>query len=245
MHNFMNDALFFLMWLACAQGKDCPNKCVVEWCPTSRYPDFNSYIDLAAKDPDEPESCAKVWCPAVKYTKYNRWLCGAPSDPELMPQETEEVELPNEEPETPQVEDTPTTEKEDKPTDNEETKKVTPRPFKPPPELFAGLVHNPPHGVVEFGTEATTIEKELQQRAPHYNRDVTSAPADLLSAGPGSNTVALRELVPSIVKEALRKLQLPVATPTVSTLAAVIRHEVCHAILQPRREEPPTCADVR
>ncbi|XP_072142879.1 uncharacterized protein [Dermacentor andersoni] len=136
MHNFINDALFFLMWLACAQGKDCPNKCVVEWCPTSRYPDFNSYIDLAAKDPDEPESCAKVWCPAVKYTKYNRWLCGAPSDPELMPQETEEVELPNEEPETPQVEDTPTTEKEDKPTDNEETKTVTQRPFQAPPMVY-------------------------------------------------------------------------------------------------------------
>ncbi|XP_075529543.1 uncharacterized protein LOC142561134 [Dermacentor variabilis] len=100
-------------------------------------------------------------------------------------------------------------------------------------ELFAGLVRNPPHSVAEFRTEATTIEKALQQRAHPYNRDVTSAPADILSAGPGSNTEALRELVRSIVKEELRKLQLPEATPTVSTLAAVIRDEVRHAIVQP------------
>nr|XP_054929118.1 uncharacterized protein LOC126535649 [Dermacentor andersoni] len=110
-------------------------------------------------------------------------------------------------------------------------------------ELFAGLVRNPPHSVAEFRAEATTIEKALQQRAHHYNRDVTSAPADILSAGPGSNTEALRELVRSIVKEELRKLQLPEATPTVSTLAAVIRDEVRHAILQPGREEPPAHHD--
>ncbi|XP_075534855.1 uncharacterized protein LOC142570352 [Dermacentor variabilis] len=110
-------------------------------------------------------------------------------------------------------------------------------------ELFAGLVRNPPHSLAEFRTEATTIEKALQQRAHHYNRDVTSAPADILSAGPGSNTEALRELVRSIVKEELRKLQLPEATPTVSTLAAVIRDEVRHAILQPGREEPPVHHD--
>ncbi|XP_070385604.1 uncharacterized protein [Dermacentor albipictus] len=110
-------------------------------------------------------------------------------------------------------------------------------------ELFAGLVRNPPHSVAEFRTEATTIEKALQQRSHHYSRNVTSAPADILSAGPGSNTEALRELVRSIVKEELRKLQLPEATPTVSTLAAVIRDEVRHAILQPGREEPPVHHD--
>ncbi|XP_049513379.1 uncharacterized protein LOC125940825 [Dermacentor silvarum] len=91
----------------------------------------------------------------------------------------------------------------------------------------------------EFHTKATTIEKALQQRAHDYNRDVSSAPADLLSAGPGSNTYALRKLVRSIVKEELRKLQPPQATPTVSTLAAVIRDEVRHGILQPGFEAPP------
>ncbi|XP_049520131.1 uncharacterized protein LOC125944129 [Dermacentor silvarum] len=106
-------------------------------------------------------------------------------------------------------------------------------------ELFAGLVRNPPRSVAEFRTEATTIEKALQQRAHHYNRDVSSAPADLLSASPGSNTEELVELARSIVKEELRKLQSSQAMPTVSTLAAVICDEVRHAILQPGFEVPP------
>lgn len=92
-------------------------------------------------------------------------------------------------------------------------------------ELFAGLVRNPPRTVAEFRTEATTIEKALQQRARHYNRDVSSAPVDVLSAGMGNNTEALRELVRNIVKEELRKLQQPQVPSTVSSLAAVIRDD--------------------
>nr|XP_037273500.1 uncharacterized protein LOC119165424 [Rhipicephalus microplus] len=106
-------------------------------------------------------------------------------------------------------------------------------------DLFAGLVRNPPRTVAEFRTEATTIEKALQQRARHYNRDASSAPVDVLSAGQSNNSETLRELVRSIVREEIQKLMQPQVMPTVSTLAAVIRDEVRHAILQPEPEPQP------
>lgn len=110
-------------------------------------------------------------------------------------------------------------------------------------ELFAGLVRNPPRTVAEFRTEATTIEKALQQRARHYNRDTSGAPVNVFSAGIGSNAEALRELVRSIVQEELRKLQQPQVAPTVSSLAAVIRDEVRHAVLQPQPDVQPVPLD--
>ncbi|KAH7970085.1 hypothetical protein HPB52_024055 [Rhipicephalus sanguineus] len=55
----------------------------------------------------------------------------------------------------------------------------------------------------------------------------------------GSNSEALRELVQSIVKEELQKLLQPQVTPTVSTLATIIRDEVRHALLQPEPEAQP------
>lgn len=55
----------------------------------------------------------------------------------------------------------------------------------------------------------------------------------------GNNTEALRELVRTIVKEELRKLQQPQVASTVSSLAAVIRDEVRHAMLEPQPEVQP------
>ncbi|KAH7976320.1 hypothetical protein HPB52_011902 [Rhipicephalus sanguineus] len=50
-----------------------------------------------------------------------------------------------------------------------------------------------------------------------------NAPVDVLSVSQGSNSEALRELVRSIVKEELQKLLQPQVTPTVSTLATIVR----------------------
>ncbi|KAH7956372.1 hypothetical protein HPB52_008704 [Rhipicephalus sanguineus] len=66
------------------------------------------------------------------------------------------------------------------------------------------------------------------------------ASSELIVSPPqGSNSEALRELVQSIIKEELLKLLQPQVTPTVSTLATVIRDEVRHALLQPEPEAQP------
>lgn len=105
-------------------------------------------------------------------------------------------------------------------------------------ELFAGLVRNPPRTVAEFRSKATTIETTLQQRARQYNRDVACTSAGVFSANVVDNLDTLRELVRSVVREELRKLQPP-ASPELS-IADVVREEIRQAIREPQRDAPPT-----
>ncbi|XP_070385306.1 BEN domain-containing protein 5-like [Dermacentor albipictus] len=93
-------------------------------------------------------------------------------------------------------------------------------------ELFAGLVRNPPRSVAEFRSEATTMEKTLQQRARQYNKDVCVASFDVGSGALPNNMDILREMVRSVVREELQKLQLAQSPPTVFSLADVVREEV-------------------
>lgn len=106
-------------------------------------------------------------------------------------------------------------------------------------ELFAGLVRNPPRTVAEFRSEATTMEKTLQQRARQYNRDVSVASFDVGSGALPNNMDILREMVRSVVREELQKLQLAQNPPTVSSLADVIREEVRQVICEPEPQVRP------
>ncbi|XP_049270134.1 uncharacterized protein LOC119385971 [Rhipicephalus sanguineus] len=106
-------------------------------------------------------------------------------------------------------------------------------------ELFAGLVRNPPRTVAEFRSEATTIETTLHQRARQYNRDVACTSAGVYSAGVPDNLDTLRELVRSVVRVELRKLQSPDVAPELS-IADVVREEIRHAIREPQSDAIPT-----
>ncbi|KAH8023920.1 hypothetical protein HPB51_019437 [Rhipicephalus microplus] len=53
-------------------------------------------------------------------------------------------------------------------------------------ELFAGLVRNSPRSLAEFRSEATMIEKTLQQRARQYNRNVSHIMAALQAGSRGT-----------------------------------------------------------
>ncbi|KAH7984587.1 hypothetical protein HPB52_022861 [Rhipicephalus sanguineus] len=92
----------------------------------------------------------------------------------------------------------------------------------------------------EFGPLPTA---PATQAAFAVNSRAMASPAassELIVSPPqGSNSEALRELVRSIVKEELQKLLQPQVTPTVSTLATIIRDEVRHALLQPEPEAQP------
>lgn len=101
-------------------------------------------------------------------------------------------------------------------------------------ELFAGLVRNQPRTVSEFRSEATVMEKALQQRARLYNRDVGVTSVDVTSAALTSNMDILREVVRAVVREELQKIQLAQGPPAMSSLADVVRQEVRQAIQEPQ-----------
>lgn len=105
-------------------------------------------------------------------------------------------------------------------------------------ELFAGLVRNPPRTVAEFRSEATTIEMTLQQRARQYNRDLSCASANVFSACTDNNLHTLRELVRSVVREELRKMQSHEVPPEPS-IVDIVRSEVRQAIREPQCEPAP------
>lgn len=100
-------------------------------------------------------------------------------------------------------------------------------------ELFAGLVRNPPHTVTEFITEASTMERTLEQRARQYDRNQNCASVDMLSAALGSSPDALRELIRSVVREELRLAELAKTSPTFASLEQVVRAEVQQAVQGP------------
>ncbi|XP_075735906.1 uncharacterized protein LOC119161199 isoform X1 [Rhipicephalus microplus] len=79
----------------------------------------------------------------------------------------------------------------------------------------------------------------LQQRARQYNCDVASASAGVYSAGVVDNLDTLRELVRSVVREELRKLQSPDVTPELS-LAEVVREKIQQAMRESRSDVPAT-----
>lgn len=109
-------------------------------------------------------------------------------------------------------------------------------------QLFAGLVRNPPTTVAEFVSEATTMERTLQQRSSQYERhDIT---ATACSLGSDSEKQVLADFIRSVVRDELRQLQAvaPVGPqPPMTALADVIRNEIRQAVqpLAPPRPEVP------
>ncbi|KAH8024757.1 hypothetical protein HPB51_001171 [Rhipicephalus microplus] len=113
-------------------------------------------------------------------------------------------------------------------------------------EPIAGLVRNPPRSLAEFRSEATMIEKTLQQRPCQYNRDVSVSSVSAVSTTLTSNIDLLHEMVRAVVREELQKIQMTQAHPAMSSLADVVREEVRQAVLQPQPQvlqraqpEPP------
>lgn len=86
-------------------------------------------------------------------------------------------------------------------------------------ELFAGLVRSPPRTVAEFRSEATTMERTLQQRSRMYNREMNVTSVDAVPAVFGNSVEVIRELVRSVVREELQRLRLDQNAPTPSSLA--------------------------
>ena len=97
------------------------------------------------------------------------------------------------------------------------------------PELFAGLVRNPPKTVAEFVSEASTIEKALDMRSKQFDRQVSMLTESPVSAV-GINPESLRETIRAVVREELRKLFTTTPQPQVATLTDVIREEVQQAL---------------
>lgn len=106
-------------------------------------------------------------------------------------------------------------------------------------ELFAGLVRSPPRTVAEFRSEATTMERTLQQRARIYNRDMNVTSLDVMPPAYGNSMEVLRELVRSVVREELQKQRLDQNAPMISSLADVIREEVRQAVREPQLNTQP------
>lgn len=106
-------------------------------------------------------------------------------------------------------------------------------------ELFAGLIRSPPRTVAEFRSEATTMERTLQQRARLYNRDAIVTSLDMLPPAFGNGMEALRELVRSVVREELQRQRLDQNAPMLSSLADVIREEVRQVVREPSSNAQP------
>lgn len=122
--------------------------------------------------------------------------------------------------------------------DMAETKKVRLLMRGVKEQLFAGLMRNPPTTVAEFITEATTMERALQQRSLQYDRQSTIAAVSCVTCG--HDAAALRELVRSVVREELEKVRTTTSQPAVTALGDIIREEF-RAATQPLA---PVRADV-
>ncbi|XP_077551912.1 uncharacterized protein LOC144166190 [Haemaphysalis longicornis] len=106
-------------------------------------------------------------------------------------------------------------------------------------ELFAGLVRNPPRTVTEFLTEATTMERTLEQRARQYDRHPACASVDVFASASGTSRDTLRELIRSVIREELHLLQLPQASPTYASLTQLVKEEVKQAVQPPVNLDMP------
>ncbi|KAM7290523.1 uncharacterized protein ISCGN_027145 [Ixodes scapularis] len=98
-------------------------------------------------------------------------------------------------------------------------------------DIFGGLVRNPPTTVDAFVTEATNIERALQARASHYQRQ-PSVTATALLSGENAPGTDIREIIREVVREELRKLLPTTGRPPTISIAEAVREEV-HRALQP------------
>ncbi|XP_049270985.1 uncharacterized protein LOC125758181 [Rhipicephalus sanguineus] len=107
-------------------------------------------------------------------------------------------------------------------------------------QLFAGLVRCPPKTVAEFLTEATTMEKVLQQRSAVYDRQVSvaSSVGQIGGAGSSINIESLCDLIRSVVRDELQKIHCP-SQPTAGSLCSLIRNEVQQALQVPLPDNVP------
>lgn len=99
-------------------------------------------------------------------------------------------------------------------------------------QLFAGLVRSPPSTVAAFLSEATTMEKVLQQRCASYDRPVHAAAVTSSFATIGQHPDDLRELIRTIVREELHKFCSP-SQPALGSISALVREEVQQAFRGP------------
>lgn len=115
-------------------------------------------------------------------------------------------------------------------------------------QLFAGLVRSPPTTVAEFLTEATTMEKVLQQRSAVYDRQISVASSmDQIGAAGGSiNIDSLCDLIRSVVRDELQRIHCP-PQPAAGSISSLIRNEVQHALQVPLAREvtPPVPTELR
>lgn len=112
-------------------------------------------------------------------------------------------------------------------------------------QLFAGLVRSPPKTVAEFLTEATTMEKMLQQRSAVYDRqiNVASPMGQIGAAGSNINIEALCDLIRSVVRDELQRIHCPPQPPAAGSISSLIRSEV-HQALQVPLSSDVTSPDV-
>lgn len=101
-------------------------------------------------------------------------------------------------------------------------------------QLFAGLVRSPPKTVAEFLTEATTMERVLQQRSAVYDRQISVASSlgQIGAAGSSINIDSLCDLIRSVVRDELQRIQCP-PQHTVGSISSLVRNEVQHALQIP------------
>lgn len=114
-------------------------------------------------------------------------------------------------------------------------------------EIFAGLVRNPPRTTSEFISEATAIERALQQRSRQYYRSEATISSAVCMTKLGSNCDDLRQLVRQIVREELQSLRTNQASPPTVSIAEMIREEVKQAVRMPEtveetQPEEPRCS---
>ncbi|KAL1434673.1 hypothetical protein MTO96_011448 [Rhipicephalus appendiculatus] len=73
------------------------------------------------------------------------------------------------------------------------------------------------------------MERALQQRARHYNRDVVNS-SEVTSVTLGNDISALRELIRAVIKEELQKMQVTAPPAGQLSVAEMVRAEVRQAV---------------
>lgn len=96
-------------------------------------------------------------------------------------------------------------------------------------QLFAGLLRNPPTTVAEFISEATSIERALQQRCRPFDRP-SNASSNVSALAAGNE---LRELIREVVREEIRNLLVTPQESVGASVAEVVRQEIRQAFSLP------------